>query len=284
MQTLDQFIAEIENTFSNYAETGDIDKISIKGWVISCLRGFGKNICDLRETVVEVENSKALLPENFKSLHLALRVDPIEDEHHHHTHNFAYKQYIINPIRWDSISQEYIANNCDTKIVTEKLFLHNHHHLHCHPTMLSLVKGMQKDTVDVDCLNIHPSIRNIHPDKISITNRTINANFRKGRVYVMYNSLPSDEDGEVAIPIITTGDILAYIENYVKIKIAESLIINSKNPQGLLSLMPMWKQDTRILKIKAESEANFNGLNNEWYLKLAEKNRKARNRYNLPRF
>ena len=43
---ISEFYAEIETTFQNFAETGDIDRISIKGWVISCLREFGKNICD----------------------------------------------------------------------------------------------------------------------------------------------------------------------------------------------------------------------------------------------
>jgi hypothetical protein len=53
-----------------------------------------------------------------------------------------------------------------------------------------------------------------------------NTNFKKGLIYIKYNSLPSDENGEITIPIITTGDILRYITNYVKIQIAENLILN----------------------------------------------------------
>ena len=44
--SLEQFTAEIETSLSNYAESNDIDRQSIKTWVIQALRKFGKNICE----------------------------------------------------------------------------------------------------------------------------------------------------------------------------------------------------------------------------------------------
>ena len=78
--TLEQFIAEIESTFSSYTDTHDIDRVSIKTWVIEALRMFGKNICDLREGVVEIKNSRALLSETFKSLILDVKIKENNDE------------------------------------------------------------------------------------------------------------------------------------------------------------------------------------------------------------
>ena len=42
--SLEQFTAEIETSLSNYAESNDIDRQSIKTWVIQALRKFGKDI------------------------------------------------------------------------------------------------------------------------------------------------------------------------------------------------------------------------------------------------
>ena len=71
----EQFVAEIETSLSNYSDSNDIDRQSIKTWLIQALRKFGKNICERNETIVEVKNSMALLPETFKSLTIALKVE-----------------------------------------------------------------------------------------------------------------------------------------------------------------------------------------------------------------
>ena len=109
--SLEQFTAEIETSLSNYAESNDIDRQSIKTWVIQALRKFGKNICEKNETVVEVKNSRALLPETFKSLTFAVKVKtkPFTDEEHKQLVNE--KQYIQNEAIFDILSGEYIITN-----------------------------------------------------------------------------------------------------------------------------------------------------------------------------
>lgn len=286
--TLDEFISEIETTFKNYSDTNDIDRISIKTWVINELRMFGKNICTKRETIADVKNARALLPETFRSLVLALKLsesDDVTGEPDVEKRLVLERQRIENPAEWSSVTRDYFVNNCETKIVTEKVYSHKEVQEKYYNThFLSLMEGMQKDTLDVNCLNLHPSIRNNYPDKISITNRTLNTNFKEGKVYMQYNSLPCDENGEIAIPIISTGHIREYIENQVKIKIAEDLILGQKNPQGLISLLPLWNQSKRLLFIQAKSEANWNGFNQkEWAIKTQIENRARQNQYNLPR-
>ena len=286
--TLDEFISEIETTFKNYSDTNDIDRISIKTWVINELRMFGKNICTKRETIADVKNARALLPETFRSLVLALKLsesDDVTGEPDVEKRLVLERQRIENPAEWSSVTRDYFVNNCETKIVTEKVYSHKEVQEKYYNThFLSLMEGMQKDTLDVNCLNLHPSIRNNYPDKISITNRTLNTNFKEGKVYMQYNSLPCDENGEIAIPIISTGHIREYIENQVKIKIAEDLILGQKNPQGLISLLPLWNQNKRLLFIQAKSEANWNGFNQkEWAIKTQIENRARQNQYNLPR-
>ena len=282
--TLEEFIAEIESIFQQYTDTNDIDRVSIKGWVIDKLRGFGKNICEYRDVIVGVENSRSVLPEDFKSLIMALKVSGEIGKHEDDEfREVNHKKYITHDVVWDSVAQEYIKDNCKSKVVVEKLLIKKDNpskYMDFQP--LSLVKGIQSDTLDAECYNLHPSIRNNYFDKINITKRTLNANFRKGLVYLQYNALPS-ENGEVAIPIITTGHIKQYIENYVKIRITEDLIIKDKNPKGLVNLLQMWKQDERLLFTQAKSEANWSGLSADWAKKLYAKRMENMARFNLPR-
>jgi hypothetical protein len=283
--TIAEFLAEIETIFANYTDSNDLDRISIKGWVIDRLRMFGKNICDYREMVVGVKNSRALLPENFKSLSLALKIDTEFLKNNLERYKeIPIKKYITHDVVWDSLSQSYIKDNCQSQEVIESLIIDRQPiETFTRISPLSLTKGIQKSTLDIDCYNLHPSIRNSYEHQINITNRTINTNFKTGLIYLAYNSLPSDEEGEIVIPIISTGHLKEYIENYVKIKIAENLILNNRNPQGAGQLLPMWRADDNKFFIQAKSETNWGGLDKNWQKRIQQKKIENINRFNLPR-
>lgn len=286
LYTLDEFIADLETTFANYSATNDLDRNSIKGWVIEALRKFGKNICDKRETIIEIKNSRAVLPETFKSMILGLKLTGEDLAHKKDSKRLIVeKQKIENPAYWSDITMDYFVDYCNTKITTEKIYTHYEHENRCYNyEWLSLVKGIKKDSIATDCLNLHPSIRDIFPNKISITSRTLSTNFKEGKIYLQFNALPSDENNEIAIPVISTGDILNYITNYVKLKIAETLSINDKNAQSLNQWVSVWLQKDRELLILAKSEANWSGLSNkEWQKNMYNTNRKNQDRYNLPK-
>lgn len=286
--TLENFIAELETTFSIYFETGDIDRVSIKTWVISCLREFGKNICEQREAIVEVKNSQATLPETFKSLILALDLTEcgyeIKGDKEKIKDSFIYRERLEQTGYYDFSSHTFV-NDSKAKLITESIVVNNVPVEFYHkPNYLSVVKGFKKDSFDVDCLNLHPSIRNAYSNQISINKNTLQANFKNGRIYIQYNSLPfSEEDDEVMIPFISTGDIEKYIENYVKIKIAESLILGNKNPTNIQPLLQMWLSQDRALRLAAKSEANWSGLGN-FKNTYKHKLQVEFNKYSLPRF
>jgi len=281
--TLTQFTAEIENDLSTYAESNDIDRVSIKLWVIDCLKKLGVNICDLEEAVLRVENSKAILPDYFKSLKMAMRTTPLgcNKKFNCDAVPYTYRQRIENPAYFDEITQEYITS-CNAKIITEQIIIENSPVTFYHNCRwLSLVKGFNKSNVSSDCINIRPSIRHSYPDQINITGNIINTNFSEGEIYAQYYTIPR-EDGELSIPEITTGDILQYIKTYVKTNIAEFLIANNKNPQGLAQLYPVWKQELRELKAAAMRESKFAGLSKNWNKKYQAKVKMEIAAYNLP--
>ena len=286
---LSEFFAELENTFSTYYETGDIDRISIKTWVIACLREFGKNICEQREAIVEVKNSQATLPETFKSLILALDLTEcgyeIKGDKEKIKDSFIYRERLEQTGYYDFSSHTFV-NDSKAKLITESIVVNNVPvEFYYSPNYLSVVKGFKKDSFDVDCLNLHPSIRNAYSNQISINKNTLQANFKTGKIYIQYNSLPSDEDGEIIIPEFTTSSIALYIENYVKLKIAESLILNNKNPSpGLGALAQNWQQQMIPLRNAAKSESSFNGLPKRWDKKYKKMLQIEMSQYNLPQF
>jgi hypothetical protein len=277
--SLEQFTAEIESSLSNYAESNDIDRQSIKTWVIQALRKFGKNICEKNETVVEVKNSRALLPESFKSLTFAVKVKtkpftPTEEKE-----LVSERTYIENPAIWDSITQEYVVNYCETRIGTEKVYSYTEPNKFYGYELLALAPHINKETVDANCFNLHPTIAE-KPNEINIVSRTLNANFKEGFIYLRYNSLPQ-VDGEIAIPILTTGGLYDYVENNIKWKIAENLIANNKNPSGLGQLYQTWKAEDRSLLHAAQTEAKMAGFSKGWELKMYKQNLYNRKRLGL---
>lgn len=279
---LSEFLSELETDLSSFAK--DINRVSVKTNVINQLRKFGTNVTELKEKVLTVTNSRAILPEDFKTLKLALRLEGEGFSRHgeHEPTEQIIRQRIENGAYFDEVSQEYITT-CNPKIVTEKIILDNSHvNFYYSPKWLSLVKGISKDGLDSKCLNLHPSIRNAYPDEISITNGVINTNFSKGQIYIQYNALATDEDGEIIIPEFTTGDIYQYLLTYCKTQIAEDLILNNKNPQGLGQMYSLWKQELPLLKRAAMTEARFAGLPKNWQRKFKEKNREDIAFFNLP--
>lgn len=286
--TLSEFTNEIENTFKNYTETGDIDRISIKMWVIHCLRQMGNNICEVRDAVKDVKNSQVLMPETFKSVKLALKLKPegykILGDMQEASNSYIYKQRIEQEAWFNHVTLQY-ETNCNSKIITEKILLNEQPaEFYYTPQWLSITKGIKKDSFDSECLNLHPSIRNTYPHEISVNNRTINTNFKEGQIYVQYNSLPSDEDEEVVIPEITTGDLVHYVEAYVKTKISENLIANNLNPTGLFQLYGTWKQELRELKRGALTECKFAGLTKGWEQRFKVLNQRQISAFDLPSY
>lgn len=277
--SLEQFTAEIETSLSNYAETNDIDRQSIKTWVIQALRKFGKNICEKNETVVEVKNSRALLPETFKSLTFAVKVKTKPFTEEEQKQLILERKYIENPAVFDILSGDYVVNYCSTKIVTEKVYSNVEPTKFYGYELLALSPHISKDVIDTNCFNLHPAISQ-KPNEISINARTMSTNFKEGFVYLRYNSLPQISN-EVAIPIMTTGEIYDYIENNVKWKTAENLISNNKNASGLRELFSTWKQQDRPLLHAAQTESKMSGISSNFARKMYTVNLANRKRLGL---
>lgn len=283
MTSLTQFLSEIESSFPTYAK--DLDKVSIKYDVLQQLRIFGLNIAETTEKVIKVKNSKATLPDNFKSLKLALKLNAVgynlEGDYEDFVKSYIYKERVENARWFDEVNQQYVDTGCATIIRESINYPKGKVNLFYEYNWMSLVKGIKKDVVSGDCLNLHNSIRNSYPHEINITGNTLNTNFSEGEIYIQYYGLPTDENGEVVIPEYTTSDILTYITQYVKVGIAERLIQNNLNPQGIAQLYPSWKAELPMLKAGALRESKYNGLDTDWNKKFKELNKRDISSYDF---
>ena len=261
--SLEQFTAEIETSLSNYAESNDIDRQSIKTWVIQALRKFGKNICEKNETVVEVKNSRALLPETFKSLTFAVKVKTKPFTEEEQKQLILERKFIENPAVYDILSGDYVVNFCETRVVTEKVYSNIEPPKFYGYELLALSPHINRDTLDTNCFNLHSSIAS-KPNEINIVNRTLSANFKESYIFLRFNSLPMGADGEVAIPILSTGDIYNYIFNLVRVNIIENLILNNKNATTAGQLYQTLKAELKDLEHKAQTESKMSGLSKDW--------------------
>jgi len=274
--SINEFIAEIEAKYPILAESGDIDKSSIVFTVINALRKFGVNVQNLKSEFLDIDNSRAMLPQDFKSLRLAYILEPlgftIYGDRQNLTDNYVYRERIENPARWNELTNEYMKS-CDTKIVTEKITIKSSQiHTHYKHRFLEIEGTVEANSLAADCLN--KKLRVDSPYKASISNSILNTNFDKGKVYIQYYSLQTDENGDMVIPIFSTGAIYDYIENLVKIDITEYLINNNLNPQGISQLYQKLVQETVGLKSLAMKESKFKGLGKNWSKSFSENNKK----------
>lgn len=288
--TLTQIIAETENSLSIYADSNDVDRQTIKNSVIICLRQMGKNITVPFEEIVTIVNSKALLPENFKSLNLALKLEA--DAHSLNCdrkvadNSYIYRQRIENPAFYNQVTHEY-ETTCNAKIITERILLDNsgnYANFYYKPVWLSVTKGGKNEAIDSKSLNISPEVRNAADYQISITNRNLITNFRNGSIYIQYNGFPTDEYGDLLIPEFTTGDLVEYCKTHAKVALAEQLVLAEKAQPGLRQLYPVWKQEIPLLKGLALKECAFANLDKNWSKKMKALNKSEITRFNLPHY
>lgn len=288
--TLKEFIAEIETDLSVYADSGSLDHNTIKRIVLNEMKVFGNNILPLNETVLQIKNSQATLPEGFRSLKCALKIEPFgcnldgcdRDEL---DRSILYRTFVEDPAWYNEVTQEYVET-CNSKVIREYLHFGNstasfYYH---RPQWLSLVKGVNSNLLATDCYNISKRLRQKCEHQINISNSILNASFKDGQIYIQYYGFEVDQDGEIIIPEGYHNNLQKYLEFYVKYRIALQLAGNNSNSQGLTQLIPIYKQESEAAKALTLTESKFTALNKtDWKTPIKVANRVSFLKYELPR-
>lgn len=276
MKVLD-FINEVKHELSEYDSVGLLDEVSMFRWVIVSLLDFGQNIQDLNEVVVNVRNNKAILPDNFDTLHYAGLCD-LEG---------IYDNGVIvadNSYQWLERDERVMGyNSCSPccidkqdKVITERVVWQAKiaEARYKKPKDLRLGRYIQRTSCAEDCRNFQIE----SPNEITIRDRVLTANFKKGKIYMLYYGTPIDEEGDFIIPNIGHSALIEFLEYHVKSKIFEKMLANN-DAKNIISLFQYYTQMAREKKDIAYGVTKFLRLTPDSFKKLAKKNKKIINSY-----
>jgi hypothetical protein len=224
----DVLIAELRAELPGISVLGGIDELSVYHWIKSELRRFGKTVTTLYETVVEVKGGSARLPDNFYSLKVAYKCEPLgyecSDEKKATLQNTLFwKERTEYGRKWNSCdgccAEEYERTIVENVYFNETLVRFHYRN----PVMLKLGRSIVKDPCVSSCRN---NIEKDNPYEITINRNTLYANFDEGDIYIRYNGLIQDENGVPEILETDLNLVQRYMENFVKMKIFEMQMNN----------------------------------------------------------
>lgn len=279
--TRKQLIAEILTDLRQYDESGLIDYRSLNMWIKNELKRFGANITVLTEKALEVQNGKTELPEDFWTLHLAVKCNQHGWEGEHHEERDLvqdsqwYKQSTTTNYVWDNQSQSHKEESYKT--VSEKVFYRDQikkvHYTE--PIVLRLTKGFKKEFCAPGCKNMQQKLATSSPHEINILGNILQTNFKDGFIYMQYNALPTDETGDIYIPDVRS--LQEYLIYYAKRRILEALWMNDDDINLINKLQYIKGQEKEYLGL-AMTQVKMEGLGN-WDKKLKRKMIAETNRF-----
>lgn len=263
MSNVQALIAEVRSDLSKFADAHLLDEDSMYRDIVTGLKKLGNDAMELHETVVEVKDGYAELPQNFSVLYLAALCSPIgynnnpEVEVHDLQSSHFYTERTSYNRKWsecDSCTEEMSQN-----VIRENVYF-QHKKLatfyYDQPILLSLGKTFNRNNCHANCRN---KLVRDNPNQIVITKGKLQANFNEGDIYLQYYGLPLDTDGNVDIPETMNGDLEEYLEYRLKRKISERLIGNN-DAKGLQALYGSYQQQERIYLKRASNEIKMRNI------------------------
>jgi hypothetical protein len=273
-----QLIAEIETDLRQYSDAGLIDYRNLKRWINSEVKRFGSNLMTVKEEFLEIKDGKAELPDDFFSLDLACKIDK---ESHYFNNDCQeivesssfWKQRLETTYVWDNQSNSHKQE--DFKCIEEKIVRDDCSVTlrYTNPTLLKLVKGVKRASLSKYCKNFKVQKS---PYEINISGNTLYFNFNKGVVYIQYDGLPTDEDGNLEIPEIRSLE--EYLIAYCRRKILEGMYYNDEDT-NLINKLQLAKQDERELYGLAQTAVKLERLSKNWDEKIIQANRRNTQKY-----
>lgn len=279
--TRKQLIAEILTDLRQYDESGLIDYRSLNMWIKNELKRFGANITILTERVLDVEDGKVELPEDFWTLHLAVKCkqEGWEGEYQEDRELVQdsqwYKERTETNYVWDNQSQSHKQQ--DYKTVSEKIFYKDRvtNLRYKEPVFLRLTKGFKKEFCAPGCKNMQQRLTASAHYEINIVGNILQTNFKTGHIYMQYNALPTDDDGDIYIPDVRS--LQEYLMYYAKRKILESLWLNDDDVNLVNKLQYISAKEKETFGL-AMTQVKMEGLAN-WDKKLKKKMIAETNRF-----
>lgn len=311
-RTYDQLLAEIQSDFKRYYLEDFINPQEFIKVARKCNKELGLKIFKTKQVVLDVEKGKAKLPNDFHVLNFAFVlhnhfiIEPLISGTHVETVNLG---PVYNPGNWDNVdlcstpaiptepecqpcsvphphtchdcgsefkncSCKPIGNvNLDCKGNFTVLTQHFKFHTRKWSTMYRIRIINSPDVVDVDCPNKTWQAEHT----AYIKDNFIWPSFKTGKIYINYQGMMEDDDGNLLVPDDET--LNEFYEYAIKERVLENMIMNGENVPGVqVQLISTKLRAARNNAYSYVNTPNFNELRRIW-----EVNRKAQyhNFYNM---
>jgi len=241
--------AEIKEELSSYFESGAIDDMMFPLWTEKCLKKLGKTSYTPKEVVLNIDNSMAILPDDFHKVREAWVCNPLEKEVFLPSTAVTYKQCKQKATLLGDDKPDR-CKTCDdypkSVEVTYKYEGDTSVTYFGASYLLSPGTISTKKHCTSNCANIYST--SLDTFDIHGGNRFV-TNFRNGNVLLIYYAKEYDKEGYQLVP--DDYDILHYIESYIKWKLRERLLDQTTDESFRIA---QYKAE------KAEREKNFSWI------------------------
>lgn len=284
---VEDFLIELKLSLESYNKRDLIDDASVYRWIEIALKKFGGDIAMKKDVIVDIKRGSAKMPSDYFDLIIAYKCDfagyeiPEGEKIIPQLQNtIAWKERTERTQRWCSCNE--CCKEESEKTIVEKFYINvkdEDHEIRCHyrrPELLRLSKPMLKDTCLSKCRN---RMVKDNPNEINIINGFIHANF-DGPVYLIYRSLPFDDEENIFIPDTPSGLLVDYVENYVKMRLFEKWMFNGE-VQGAADIFKFYAQQDNIKLRNAFTEVKMMNFSMSDYYKILDRNRARHMRYEI---
>jgi len=251
----------VKEELKSYFDTGAVDDLMFPTYLDKCLRKLGRTTYVIEETVLQIEDFEARLPDNFFAVREAWLCTEV-DARPYQTANSFYSQadsqttIQVSPV----ISNQVPCTNpeCTTGCPTcmpdliQAVYKTNNSMARSYSKQYLLKPGniSVRANCSLDCVNFGSSAA----DSFDIRGNKFVTNFRNGVVYLIFYATEYDDSGNQMIP--DNYRIREYIEAFIKYKVFETLSnqTNDETFQQLQQKLNYYKQLSDEAFIMADIE------------------------------
>lgn len=251
----------VKEELKSYFDTGAVDDLMFPTYLDKCLRKLGRTTYVIEETVLQIEDFEARLPDNFFAVREAWLCTEV-DARPYQTANSFYSQadsqttIQVSPV----ISNQVPCTNpeCTTGCPTcmpdliQAVYKTNNSMARSYSKQYLLKPGniSVRANCSLDCVNFGSSAA----DSFDIRGNKFVTNFRNGVVYLIFYATEYDDLGNQMIP--DNYRIREYIEAFIKYKVFETLSnqTNDETFQQLQQKLNYYKQLSDEAFIMADIE------------------------------
>lgn len=279
MSNFDNILANIKIDFEKYDAAGFINEEKLYQDAVRATKRFGNDMALVYDVMIEVKNGKADLPENFQSMQLAYKCEPVGYKSEEDT-----KSLLFSSIYYERIESTASWSECESccdeqkeSIISENVYLDSGKKVTFYynsPTLLRITKSPTsgKYGCQAQCKNMYVHA-NETPYHMRIERNQIHFNFEEGHIFFRYFGLPLDDNGNVDIPTSPNGHLEEYVELHLKRKLIERLMINNDAQPGLPNLYAVVQQQEQVSLRNAANELKMMALTPQHLKKVKKANR-----------